>query len=118
MSSILRSSLILATFAVSLTLSAQNYKSDRVRTAVEKMGIKIVPDSLMPDTTISLTAKDGQTVSLRINPMGEVEHIGVPLFNNVMRLLQPSPVYDFLEYALLNWFFVATKDGGAYNKDN
>lgn len=103
MSSILRSSLIMATIAVSLTLSAQSFKSDRVRMAVEKMGIKIVSDSLMPDTTISLTAKDGRTISLRTSPMGEVEHIGVPLFNNVMRLLQPSPVYDFLEFALLNW---------------
>ena len=35
--------------------------------------------------------------------MGEIEHIGIPLFNEIMRLLQPSPVYDFLEYAVLNW---------------
>ena len=35
--------------------------------------------------------------------MGEIEHVGVPLFNDMLRLLQPSPVYDFLEYAVLNW---------------
>ena len=29
--------------------------------------------------------------------------VKIPLFNDVLRLLQPSPVYDFLEYAVLNW---------------
>lgn len=93
----------LAVTVVSLSLSAQNFKTDRLRKAVEKMGLRIDPESLLPDTTMMLTSKDGRLVSLRINPMGEVEHIGIPLFNDMMRLLQPSPVYDFLEYAALNW---------------
>ena len=88
---------------VSLTLSAQNYKADRLRMAVKKMGLLIVPDSLMPDTTVSLSAKDGRVICMRTDPMGDIEHVGIPLFNNVMRFLQPSPVYDFLEYAVLNW---------------
>lgn len=103
-----RSIHILATIAVSLTLAAQNYKADRLRNAAEKLELKIVPDSLMPDTTILLKAKDGRTVCLRTNPMGEVEHIGVPLFSDLMRILQPSPVYDFMEYAVLNWKYKIT----------
>lgn len=84
-------------------LSAQNYKSDRLRKAAEVLNLQVSPDSLLPDTTITLPVKDGRTVCLRTNPMGDVEHIGIPLFAEVMRLLQPSPVYDFLEYAVLNW---------------
>ena len=84
-------------------LSAQNYKADRLRKAVEVLGLQIVPDSLMPGTTIALLSKDGRTACLRTDPMGDIEHVGVPLFNDMLRLLQPSPVYDFLEYAVLNW---------------
>lgn len=85
------------------SLPAQNYKSDRVKRAVEVLGVQVPADSLQPDTTITLVAKDGRSVCLRTDLIGDVEHIGVPLFNEVMHLLQPSPVYDFLEYALLNW---------------
>lgn len=95
--------LLVSMTIVILNLSAQNFKAERLRTAVELLGLQIVPDSLMPDTTIMLATKDGRTVSLRTNPMGDIEHIGVPLFNDMLRLLQPSPVYDFLEYAVLNW---------------
>lgn len=98
-----RFSFILAMTAVCLSLSAQNYKEDRLRKAVEVLGLRVVPDSILPDTTISLITKDGRIVCLRTNPMGDVEHVGITLFNDMMRLLQPSPVYDFLEYAVLNW---------------
>ena len=95
--------ILLAITASCLSLSAQNYKADRLRRAVNKLELSIVADSLLPDTTLSLIAKDGRTVYIRTSPQCEVEHVGIPLFNDMMRLLQPSPVYDFLEYALLNW---------------
>lgn len=98
-----RLTLIIVMAIVCLNLSAQNYKADRLRKAVERMGLRIVPDSLMPDTTVLLTAKDGRSVCLRTDPMGDIAHVGIPLFSDMMRLLQPSPVYDFLEYAVLNW---------------
>lgn len=95
---------LLLTLAIACPdLSAQNYKADRLRKAVEVLGLQIVPDLLMPDTTIKMMSKDGRTVCLRTDPMGEIEHVGIPLFNDMLRLLQPSPVYDFLEYAVLNW---------------
>lgn len=103
MKSLSHLALILALAIVSLSLSAQNYKADRLKKAVDVLGLQIVSDSLLPDTTISLTAKEGRIVCLRTDPMGDIEHVGVPLFSDMMRLLQPSPVYDFLEYAVLNW---------------
>ena len=95
--------LLLTLVIACLDLSAQNYKADRLRKAVEVLGLQIDTDSLMPDTTIALLSKDGRTVCLRTDPMGDIEHVGVPLFNDMLRLLQPSPVFDFLEYAVLNW---------------
>ena len=98
-----RLAFLLAITIISLNLSAQIYKADRLRKVAEVTGLQVVSDSLMPDTTITLVAKDGRNFSLRTNPMGEIEHIGIPLFNDVLRILQPSPVYDFMEYAVLNW---------------
>jgi len=95
--------LLWAMFSFCLSLYAQNYKAERLRKAVEASGMQVVPEALLPDTTITLLAKDGRRICLRTDPMGEVEHVGVPLFNDALRLLQPSPVYDFLEYAVLNW---------------
>ena len=101
---LISSLVLLLTLAIACpNLSAQNYKADRLRKAVEVLGLQIVPDLLMPDTTIKMMSKDGRTVCLRTDPMGEIEHVGIPLFNDMLRLLQPSPVYDFLEYAVLNW---------------
>lgn len=86
-----------------ICLQAQNYKADRLKKASEVLGLRVIPDSLLPQKTIELKAKDGRKVYLRTDPMGMVEHIGMPLFSSAMRFLQPSPIYDFLEYAVLNW---------------
>lgn len=89
--------------SVSAVLYAQTFTADRLKRAAEVMGLQVGEESIMPDTTISLKSKDGRMVTLRTNPMGEIEHIGIPLFMDIMRYLQPSPVYDFLEYAVMNW---------------
>ena len=86
----------------SFSLSAQNYKFDRLKSAASVLGLCVNADSLLPGKVINIAAKDGQLVHLRVNAMGEIEHIGIPLFHDYMRILQPSPVYDFLEYAVLN----------------
>lgn len=92
----------LVMFLTSLSLSAQNFKAERLRKAAEILNLQIAADSILPEHTFKLKTKDGRIVSLRTDPMGVVEHIGIPLFDENMRLLQPSPVYDFLEYAVLN----------------
>lgn len=40
-------------------------------------------------------------ITTRTNAFGEVEHIGMKLFSDVMRKAVPSPTYDFLERFLL-----------------
>ena len=41
-------------------------------------------------------------LSIRTDDRGIIEHIGIPMFSTEMRTLLPSPVYDYLEYALLD----------------
>ncbi len=40
-------------------------------------------------------------LTIRKNPYGEVEHIGMKLFSDAMRQKSPSPTYDFIERFLL-----------------
>ena len=89
-------------FCAALSLAAQNYKSDRLKRAADVVGLQISADSLLPDTMMMKKARDGRNVYLRTDPMGNVEQIGVPLFSEVMRILQPSPVYDFLDFLTEN----------------
>lgn len=89
--------------ALCVTLPAQTFKSEKFRQAVDVLGLRIAADSLLPDTTFTFMSKDGRKICLRTDPMGCVEHVGIPIFNETLRFLQPSPVYDFLEYATLNW---------------
>ena len=97
-------------FCAALSLAAQNYKSDRLKRAADVVGLQISADSLLPDTMMMKKARDGRNVYLRTDPMGNVEQIGVPLFSEVMRILQPSPVYDFLDFAVLNWKYKVTQN--------
>lgn len=100
----------LALMACCEFMPAQNYKSDRQKEVVEVLDLQVSPEVLLPDTTVVLLAKDERTVHLRTNSMGDIEHIGIPLFTEMVRLLQPSPVYDFLEYAVLNWKYEINPD--------
>lgn len=92
-----------ALVAVSLSLSAQTFKAERLKLAIDALKLHIPAEALQPDQTTRLQAGDGRTVCIHTTPKGEIDHVGIPLFNDVMRFLQPSPVYDFLEYAVLNW---------------
>ena len=62
--------LIIVFIAIANSLSAQNYRADRLKRAVEVLDLHIVPDSLMPERTLELKAKDGV--------LGEFLHGGVP----------------------------------------
>lgn len=43
----------------------------------------------------------GHALTVRVNQWNEIEHIGLHLFSQELRTIQPLPVYDFLERYLL-----------------
>lgn len=88
---------LISTFGI-----AQTNPPEKILRAAEVIGFSDRLSSLPPDTTIVVTTKDGQQVCVRTGHTSTVEHIGIPLFPDEIRILQPSPVYDFLEYAVLN----------------
>ena len=70
-------------------LKAQTFKADHLQRAYEKL--KLGSNPLIK-----------QGLSIRTDEEGRIEHLGISLFNEEMRTLLPSPIYDYLEYALLN----------------
>ena len=82
---------------------AQSFKTAQLEQAAKSLGINNSLDSIKPNQTLELPLKDGQDIVIRADKQQRIEHLGIPLFNDSLRILMPSPVYDFLEYAVLNW---------------
>lgn len=82
---------------------AQTFNGERLRKAAETLGITSALVHLPQDSTSLCSVKGGKTVCVRTDTKGSIDHIGIPLFDMRMRALSPSPVYDFLEYAVLSW---------------
>lgn len=80
-----------------------SYHSQHLKDAVDRLHIASLIDTLQPGKTV-LSIK-GQKVYILIDRNKEVTHIGVPLFSKAVRELRPSPIYDYLEYALLDHLF-------------
>ena len=76
------------------------YHSKHLEAAARKLAISSRLDTLKLGVTY-LRVKN-QRIEVRISNDAQVEHIGIPLFSSVMRNLQPLPIYDYLEYALLD----------------
>ena len=87
---------------------AKVYNTDKLRQAVEVLCINNYVDTISANQTHLVKLKDGQTIVVRVSPNNAVDHIGIPLFNDQLRTLNPSPIYDFFEYALLNWKYNIT----------
>lgn len=97
---------IITIFSLLLTnmlVVAQTFQSIRLENAMKALGISLPVDTMLSEQTLELKTEDGQTINIRINQNAEIEHIGIPLFSAEIRSLIASPVYDFMEYAVLNW---------------
>ena len=70
-----------------------------LQTAATKLNMEQQIDNAFAGTTSTVTLASGQAVAVRIGADGEVEHIGLPLFSDMMRQQKPSPIYDCIEYA-------------------
>lgn len=81
---------------------AQSYQSGKLKKAAVALNIHEKVGTLPSGKTSELFLSNGQKVMVRIGENQTVEHIGAPLFGGDIRMLMPSPVYDFIEYAVLN----------------
>ncbi|MBR4367409.1 MAG: hypothetical protein IKP43_11600 [Bacteroidaceae bacterium] len=88
-----------------LCMAAQTFSAPHLEKATK--ALKLGSAELRPDTlpSVKTLTKGDKEIVVRFSSKGEIEHIGIPLFSQEIRLLQPSPVYDFLEYATLDRLF-------------
>lgn len=93
---------VLSLLVISQDVTSREYRTQALRTAAVKLGLEEQIEQIAPGTTSIFAAQNDQTVAVRISDENKVEHIGLPLFNEVMRQQQPSPVYDCVEYAALD----------------
>ncbi len=70
-----------------VTVHAQTFKASHLQKAYE---------------ALKLSEQNSKGLVVRKSADGMIEHIGFPLFSTEMRTLLPSPIYDYLEYALLD----------------
>ena len=73
----------------SIVLQAQTFKASHLQRAYEKLHL-------------NTQSENRSDLTIRKAEDGTIEHIGIPLFNDEMRRLLPSPIYDYLEFALLD----------------
>ena len=73
---------------LSMPILAQTFKASHLQKAYEKL---------------RLSEYKSDNIAIRKASDGTIEHIGIPLFSTEMRTLLPSPIYDYLEYALLDY---------------
>lgn len=78
-----------------VTMHAQVFKASHLQKAYE---------------TLRLGERDRSDLIIRKSADGIIEHIGIPLFSSEMRTLLPSPIYDYLEFALLNHKYQINKN--------
>ena len=71
-------------------VGAQTFKASHLQRAYEKLHL-------------NSTSANRSYLTMRTSEDGTIEHIGIPLFSTKMRTLLPSPIYDYLEFALLDY---------------
>ena len=95
---------------MAIPANAQQFQVSHLKKAATKL--KLDSAALYTDTlpATKVISVDTQKVIIRKDDKGMVEHIGVPLFANEMRQLQPSPIYDFLEFNVLDRLFKVSEN--------
>lgn len=91
-------------------IASMEYRTSLLHQAAATLGIERQIAKAGKGITTRIVTPSGTAVIVRINRNGRVEHIGLPLFNTVMRQQTPSPVYDCLEYAALDRHVIHTEN--------
>lgn len=89
-------------FVMPVLTSAQQFQKERLSLAAKKLQLDSA--ALLTPGIQHVKVKERELV-VRITQNGMVEHIGIPLFNESLQAVLPSPIYDFLEYATLDHHF-------------
>jgi len=92
---IIRSLLAGAFLLLPVAMRAQVFKASHLQKAYE---------------ALRLDEQDRSDLIIRKSADGIIEHIGIPLFSTEMRTLLPSPIYDYLEFALLDHKYQISKN--------
>lgn len=106
--------LLLACILTGARAEGLKYAGQYLQKAVAMLQIDMAAlDTLQEaDTLISV---NGMPIHIRIQN-GRLEHLGWHLFNREARRLNPSPVYDYLEYGCLDNHLHLTEDPFVYQK--
>lgn len=91
-------------------VSGREYRTAALCHAAVVLGIERQIVDAPKGVTTNITPSSGTTIAIRIDSDGTVEHIGLPLFDTVIRQQSPSPVYDCMEYAALDRLFIFTEN--------
>ena len=102
--------------AVPQSIAGREYRTSLLRQAITALGIERKIAKADKGTTTLVNMPQGTKVIVRIDINGMVEHIGLPLFNAVIRKQTPSPVYDCLEYAALDRSAIHTENDLLFQK--
>lgn len=92
-------SLLLAPFSMAHAEGELKYSTETVRRAVELIIPQTVNDLGIGKNTLTVR---NHSIVVVISNKGVVERIGMPLFSDAQRSAMPLPVYDYLEYALMD----------------
>lgn len=96
-------------FLLLLLLSTQTTIAQQQGTHVQK-AVKVLNlnlDSIQAGQkpATSIVNLKNLRLKVKVDKGGQVIHVGLPLFNQYIQVLQPSPIYDYLEYAVLDHKF-------------
>lgn len=96
--------LVMLLSSIMITSRAQSFATPSLEVAARRLDLMPVISSYIQSDTMVVVSVGECTVQIRLKA-GQVEHIGWPLFSAEVRQSMPSPVYDFLEYAVLDHHF-------------
>lgn len=90
------------------------FRTKQIEQTVSNLGIHdIIPT--IPKGTSTIKYKN-KYIRIHKNSNNEIDHIGIPLFSRQQRHLQPSSIYDYLEFSYLDKTFNITKQPSEYRK--
>lgn len=79
------------------------YRTQFIESAIRTLKLTRTVESL-PCGFTTLQYR-GKTLCVNVDRNHEMDYIGIPLFSKQQRHLQPSPIYDYLEFAYMKYKF-------------